>query len=77
MADKENRNETNVPGLYYVDDSCIDCDMCRTSAQQLFRRDEDLGLSIVYRQPVTDDELALAEAALDGCPTQSIGNDGE
>ncbi len=76
MADKENRNETNMPGRYYVDDSCIDCDMCRESASDFFRRDDDIGYSIVYRQPETADELLMAEAALEGCPTQSIGNDG-
>jgi ferredoxin len=76
MADIQNRNESNVPGRYYVDDSCIDCDMCRTSTEQFFRRDDDIGLSIVYRQPVTDDQIAAAESALLECPTQSIGNDG-
>ena len=77
MADKENRNESNVTGRYYVDDTCIDCDMCRESAQRFFRRDDDLGQSTVYRQPVTTDEIAIAEAARLECPTESIGNDGD
>lgn len=77
MAYKENRNESNVTGRYYVDDSCIDCDMCRESAEAFFRRDDHIGQSAVYRQPQTVDEMAITEAALEGCPTQSIGNDGE
>jgi ferredoxin len=33
-------------------------------------------MSVVYHQPVTPEELALAEEAKQGCPTESIGNDG-
>lgn len=32
MADKNLKHPENVPGRFYVDDSCIDCDMCRTTA---------------------------------------------
>ena len=32
MADKENIVKENVPGLYYVDSECIDCDACRDAA---------------------------------------------
>jgi ferredoxin len=77
MAEIQNRLPQNVPGLYYVDSSCIDCDMCRTTAPQFFRRDDTIGFSVVYRQPATVDERALAEEAREGCPTDSIGNDGE
>jgi ferredoxin len=31
----------------------------------------------VYRQPVTLEEIALAEEALAICPTDTIGNDGD
>lgn len=76
MANKTDRFPSNVPGRYYVDSSCIDCDMCRGSAPDFFRRDDDLGFSIVYRQPQTPEELQQAQEALDGCPSTSIGNDG-
>jgi ferredoxin len=76
MAEKTNKLPQNVPGPYYVDDSCIDCDLCRTTALDFFRRDDEIGFSVVYRQPVTPDEKALAEEARQGCPTESIGNDG-
>lgn len=48
-------------------------DLCRTTAPAFFTRDDEIGFSIVYRQPVTREELALAEEAREGCPTESIG----
>jgi ferredoxin len=39
-------------------------------------RDHESGFSFVYRQPVTPEERAAAEEAKQGCPTESIGNDG-
>jgi ferredoxin len=77
MANPHDRLESNIPGRYYVDSSCIDCDLCRSTAPDFFKRDDELGYSIVYRQPVTQAELELAEEARMGCPTESIGNDGE
>ena len=76
MAEKNNRLSENIAGPYYIDSSCIDCDMCRSTAPDFFRRNEDIGMSAVYRQPVTPEEFALAEEARQGCPTESIGNDG-
>jgi len=76
MADRNDRLPKNVPGAYYVDSSCIDCGMCPNTAPQFFRRNDELGFSIVYRQPVTPEEIDQAEEALQGCPTESIGKDG-
>lgn len=74
MANHEDRNPTNVPGQYYVDNTCIDCDLCRSTAPMVFRRDDELGMSIVFHQPLTPEELELAEEARLSCPTESIGN---
>lgn len=76
MADKRERLTQNIPGVYYVDSSCVDCDLCRNTAPDFFKRDEKTGFSFVYRQPSTADECALAEETKQGCPTESIGNDG-
>jgi len=76
MANLNDRLPQNVPGRYYVDSSCIDCDLCRSTAPDFFKRDDEIGSSIVYRQPVTQEEVDLAEDARTGCPTESIGNDG-
>lgn len=75
MATLSERLPQNVPGRFYVDASCIDCDLCRTTAPETFRRDDTTGFSYVYRQPVTAEEIEHAEEA-QNCPTDSIGNDG-
>jgi ferredoxin len=77
MANTIERLSQNISGRYYVDSTCTDCDLCRATAAAFFRRDDEIGFSIVHRQPVTPEELALAEEALKGCPSDSIGNDGE
>jgi ferredoxin len=76
MAERIDRLTQNIAGAYYVDSTCVDCDLCRNTAPDFFRRDEEAGSSYVFRQPVTTDEIALAEEAKQGCPTESIGNDG-
>lgn len=76
MADPQQRTPENVPGAYYVDDSCIDCDLCRSIAPETFRRVDAGGYTAVWRQPATPEEKALAEEAREGCPTDTIGNDG-
>jgi ferredoxin len=55
MADKNERLSQNISGPYYVDSTCIDCDMCRGNAPNYFKRDDDTGYSVVYRQPATPD----------------------
>ena len=77
MAEKTIRLPQNVPGPYYVDESCVDCDMCREAAPQFFKRDDEIGMSFTYHQPVTAEERTLAEDAKQGCPSNSIGNDGD
>lgn len=76
MADKEDKNPLNVAGKFYNDLSCIDCDLCREIAPSNFTRDDDEGLSYVYKQPETEEEKALATEALEACPTETIGCDG-
>jgi ferredoxin len=76
MAEPTNKIPDNVPGPYYVDDTCIDCDRCRSNAPSFFRRQEDGIYSYVYRQPRNPEEIAEVEDALRDCPTDSIGNDG-
>ena len=74
--DFANRYAENVPGSFYVDDQCIDCDLCRETAPANFTRNDDGGHSYVFKQPETDEELALCKEAMEGCPVEAIGNDG-
>src|SRR4051794_39996592 len=76
MADYANRVLSNAPGKWYVDSTCIDCDLCRETAPGILARDDDAASSIVVRQPETESDERNAQEALDGCPTNSIGNDG-
>jgi ferredoxin len=77
MADRDNRLPDNVPGPFYVDDQCIDCDACRETAPDSFRRNDDKGYSYVWRQPETEAERSLCLEALEGCPVEAIGRDGD
>lgn len=71
MADLRKRLEANTPGEFFVDSSCIDCDLCRQIAPAVFRAEGEA--SVVHRQPCTDAECRRAEIALLTCPTASIG----
>jgi len=77
MADREDKNAENVPGKFYVDSQCIDCDLCRETAPNNFTRAEDEGYSYVFKQPGNDEELAQCREAMEGCPVEAIGEDGE
>ncbi|HUJ10085.1 MAG TPA: ferredoxin [Verrucomicrobiae bacterium] len=77
MAVFANRYLDNVAGRFYVDDQCIDCDLCRETAPNNFTRNEDGGYSYVFKQPGSPDEEALCKEAMEGCPVEAIGSDGE
>jgi ferredoxin len=77
MADREDRNKENVTGKFYVDSQCIDCDLCRETAPKNFTRSDDEGYSYVYKQPETPEEEEQCREAMEGCPVEAIGEDGE
>src|SRR5215210_346185 len=71
MASVARRLPENVPGDFFVDATCIDCDACRQIAPSTFRDHGDQ--SSVYRQPETEEETRRALMSLVACPTGSIG----
>jgi glyoxylase-like metal-dependent hydrolase (beta-lactamase superfamily II) len=71
MASLALRLSENVPGDFYVDSTCIDCDACRQIAPHTFA--ENGNYSIVHQQPDNANEIARAMMALVACPTASIG----
>jgi ferredoxin len=77
MADKHLKYPENVLGKFYVDNTCIDCDLCRNIAPGVFTRNDEGGYSYIFKQPQTAEEIAQAEEARTSCPTETIGNDGE
>jgi len=77
MAEIADKYPENVAGKFYVDEQCIDCDLCRESAPSNFTRSDDGGYSYVFKQPSTPEEEALCMEAMEGCPVEAIGNNGE
>jgi glyoxylase-like metal-dependent hydrolase (beta-lactamase superfamily II)/ferredoxin len=72
MARAALRLPDNVPGDFFVDSTCIDCDACRQIAPTVFH---DVGdQSAVFHQPENGRELLAAQKALIACPTASIGS---
>jgi glyoxylase-like metal-dependent hydrolase (beta-lactamase superfamily II)/ferredoxin len=62
----------NVPGDWFVDERCIDCDVCRQLAGQTFAAASDH--SFVSRQPASQAAQHDALRALLSCPTGAIGS---
>ena len=77
MADKANKYTDNVPGKFYVDNQCIDCDLCREISPANFTRNADGGYSFVQAQPADAAAIAKCEEAKSSCPVEAIGSDGE
>jgi ferredoxin len=75
MAFVKDKLQENVPGKYYVDRQCIDCDVCRDTSPQNFTRNDENGYSYVYKQPDTPKEIELCGEAMDACPVEAIGDD--
>ncbi len=76
MADKANKHPDNAPGKFYVDDQCIDCDLCRQSAPDNFKRNEEKGYTFVCKQPASAVEEKGCQEAKEACPVSAIGDDG-
>jgi ferredoxin len=77
MADKTQKYPDNAPGKFYVDNTCIDCDACRQIAPDNYSRNEEGGYSYLSKQPENDAESQLCQEALEGCPVEAIGSDGD
>ena len=71
MANPRKRVPENVPGDFFVDSTCIDCDACRQIAPSVFG--EGAETSFVKAQPRPSAERRQALQALLACPTGSIG----
>jgi ferredoxin len=77
MAFRDARVPQNVSGKFYVDSSCIYCGLCDETAPSVFRECNEQGWAYVFKQPETSEEFRKCMEAVGGCPTQSIGIDGE
>jgi ferredoxin len=77
MADKTQKVPENVPGKWYVDDTCTPCHVCLDEAPGLLKYTEDESKVFFFQQPTTPEEEQAADAAMAICPTGAIGDDGE
>lgn len=77
MADRDDKVPNQAPGRFYVDSQCIDCDLCRETSPSNFRRNDEEGFSYVYKQPETPEEESLSRDALENCPVEAIGDNGQ
>ena len=75
MAFVKDKLPDNVPGKYYVDRQCIDCDVCRDTSPKNFTRNDENGYSYVYKQPENEEEIRQCEEAMNACPVEAIGDD--
>jgi glyoxylase-like metal-dependent hydrolase (beta-lactamase superfamily II)/ferredoxin len=75
MANPKKSVPENVPGDFFVDSTCIDCDACRQIAPSVFG--EAAETSFVKAQPISSFERRQALQALLACPTGSIGCQGD
>ena len=77
MADKLKKYDENIAGRFYVDRECIACDACVLAAPDHFGMDAEDGHAFVVKQPLAEEEEAKCKEAMEGCPVEAIGNDGE
>ena len=86
MPDPDNIWNDNVGGKveingtkvsFYVDMECILCSVCSDAAPNNFRVSDDEDHDICYKQPENDDELEACFEAMENCPVEAIGDDGE
>jgi ferredoxin len=73
MANPNDMVPENVAGRFFVDASCIDCDLCREKSPQNFARSAAGRRSYVSHQPQSHSEVAACLAALEECPVEAIG----
>ena len=71
MANPVQAVAENLPGTFYVDNTCIDCGTCRHVAPATFAEAADY--SFVHQQPQNPQAVQSACHALLACPTGSIG----
>lgn len=76
MADKNDKVAGAIPGKYYVDRSCVPCNLCIDEAPSVMALSPDEDHALFTKQPSNAEEEAQAQAAMAICPSEAIGDDG-
>ena len=74
MADPARRHPRNAPGPWFVDTACISCDTCTDISPEIFGRDEARKAYVREQRPA---EADLFRAALESCPVEAVGDEGD
>jgi ferredoxin len=77
LKDFKQRWPENIAGKFYVGAQCLDCDLCRHLAPEVFAHNDEGGYTYVKKQPETTDELARCREALSRCCVNTIYDDGD
>lgn len=76
MADSTIKQPENTDGKWYVDQTCVPCHLCMDEAPELLKYADNETHVFFAKQPESDSEIEQANAAMEACPTEAIGNDG-
>jgi len=63
-----------VEERFFVDESCIYCDLCVQTVPENFACDAGDGVAYVMKQLSMPEELEQVTESLKCCPTESIGD---
>ena len=79
MADSTHKVAENVPGPWYVDDTCTPCRVCLDVplAENFLKYNDDETYVYFYKQPEGAGEQEAANEAMAICPQAAIGMDEE
>jgi len=77
MANPNDKAQKNISGKFYVDNSCVGCGQCLSIASDCFAEDPDAGGIYVKQQPTSAASIAACQEAINSCPVEAIGADGE
>lgn len=77
MADKDDKFADNVSGEVHVDEQCIACGSSVNEAEDNFEMKDEQTYAYVYKQAENDTEKDNCLDAMEACPVDAIGDDGE
>jgi ferredoxin len=67
------RHRQNADGGFWVNqNACCACKSCFVEAPSNIRFDETVGMSFVFKQPETEEELNQMREAIRFCPVEAI-----
>ena len=67
------RHPQNAEGKFWINqNTCMECAACFVEAPNNIRLDEVVGMSYVFKQPETEEEVRQVRVAISVCPVEAI-----